>query len=66
MDLILRFAMRQGFRRFRDGDHFAWAVLAACAYLLRRAIRADPPTTLLMRRGESFVISPADSPVPQN
>lgn len=64
MDTLLRYVMRQGFRRFRDGDHFSWAVIAACAYLLRRALREQPPSTLLVGRDQSYLVSPVDAPAP--
>jgi hypothetical protein len=66
MDYLLRTVMRQGFRRFRDGDHFAWAVVAACAFLLRRAMRPEAPHTVVLGRGESLLIGPADAPVSQD
>jgi hypothetical protein len=64
VDRLLRYVMRQSFRRFREGDHFSWAVIAAVAFLVRRALREPPHPTLVVGRDESFMISPADAPVP--
>jgi hypothetical protein len=66
VDLVLRFVMQRGFRRFREGDHFAWAVIAACAYLLRRTMRPEPPATLVIGRDDRLVISAADAPAPSD
>lgn len=39
IDAVLRRLTRTGFRRALGGDHWAWFVIAAAAFLLRRARR---------------------------
>lgn len=59
MDWLLRRLSRAGFRHGMAGEHWAWLVLAAAAYLLRRA-RRDGHDPILSRRlhpGERYLVT---------
>jgi hypothetical protein len=43
MDLLLRRIMRTAARRGMRGEHWAWFVIAAAAFALRRARRREDP-----------------------
>jgi hypothetical protein len=62
VQFLLREITRRGMRRWRQGDHYAWGIAAAAAWMLRRALREPQPQTLFIRRGESLFIGPARPP----
>lgn len=59
MDRLLRRLSRIGFRHGMAGEHWAWFVLAAAAFLLRRARRAGDDLVLSRRLepGERYLVT---------
>lgn len=73
MDYLLRRLVKVATRRGMKGEHWAWFALAAGAFVLRRARRAEDPVVFSRRisAGDSLVVSlrpprsqPADDPLP--
>lgn len=62
MDWILWRVTVLGRRRVTSGGHWLWAVLAASAFVLRRARRQGEGPTVPLRRGETLMISTFDEP----
>jgi uncharacterized membrane protein YgcG len=58
MDVLLRRLLRAAVRRGLAGD-WTWLVIAACAYVLRRALNdeGDVVSSLRILPGEKFLIS---------
>lgn len=63
IDSALRWLTGLGVRRGRAGEHWAWFVLALCAWLLRRSRRQDLEVNQVvgLRRGESVIVRRFDS-----
>jgi hypothetical protein len=58
IDALLRRATRTGMRRGLSGEHWAWFLIAAAAYVLRRARRPDERTERIdLRPGERYVVT---------
>lgn len=59
MDRLLRRLSRTGFRHGMAGEHWAWFVLGAAAFLLRRARRAEDDLVLSRRLepGERYLVT---------
>ena len=58
MDLILRRLLRAGMKRGMAGD-WSWLVIAACAYVLRRALKGDGGvvTSFKIAPGEQVLVT---------
>jgi|HubBroStandDraft_1064217.scaffolds.fasta_scaffold1341681_2 hypothetical protein len=59
MDYLLRRLLRAALRRGRQGEHWAWFVLAAGAYVLQRARRRQDPLVYSSRinPGDRLLVS---------
>jgi hypothetical protein len=59
MDSLLRWLVRTATRRGMRGEHWAWFVLAAGAYLLQRSRRREPPVVFSrqVKSGERLLVS---------
>jgi hypothetical protein len=59
METLLRRLSRAGLRRGLGGEGWAWLLLAASAFTLRRAMRESPATVavLRVRPGDRFEIA---------
>jgi hypothetical protein len=58
VDRLLRRLSRTGLRRAMAGEHWAWVVIAAAAFILRRArSREDRVTSIDLHPGESYLVS---------
>lgn len=58
VDALLRRLSRIGLRRALAGEHWAWAVLAVAAFVLRRSRRpVDDAVSLRVRPGERYVVT---------
>lgn len=56
MNSLLRRLTRTGIRRAMGGETWAWLVVAAAAYLLRRARRQRGPETITLERGQVLYV----------
>ena len=58
MDALLRRLARAGFRRGLAGEHRAWLLVAAAAYVLRRARRPSERTERIrLRAGDRYLVT---------
>jgi hypothetical protein len=66
VDRLLRRLARTGARRALAGGHWGWLVLAAAAFVLRRARRAGEPVALSMplRTGDRLLVTLTDPGAP--
>jgi MYXO-CTERM domain-containing protein len=57
VDALLRRLARTAFRRATGGEHWAWWVIALCAFVLRRARRRpELVTTLDLGKGDRYEV----------
>ncbi|MGH8989194.1 MAG: hypothetical protein ACRDXC_11485 [Acidimicrobiales bacterium] len=58
VDALLRATVRGGFRRGLAGEQRAWLVIAAAAYVLRRARRPDERTERIrLRSADRYLVT---------
>ncbi|HTX62687.1 MAG TPA: hypothetical protein VMD28_03560 [Acidimicrobiales bacterium] len=58
IDSLLRRATRAGMRRGLAGGHWAWLVIAAAAYVLRRARRPEDRVERIdLRPGDRYLVT---------
>ena len=58
MDALLRRLARAGLRRGLAGEHRAWLLVAAAAYVLRRARRPSERTERIrLRAGDRYLVT---------
>jgi hypothetical protein len=61
MGYLLRRLSREGLERGVSGGNWAWLVVAASAFILRRAMRQSATTTTIdVKSGETWVVSRVD------